>query len=132
MNNAFKSRPLFKITDLLIAALVILTAVAGFYILGTKARNTQPEYAYIRVNTQLTDTIDLSKVAESYTLTIDGNFPVTLQVSKNGIRFTDSQCKDKLCIHSGLLSSGESAACLPAGVSVSVSGKTVDLDAIVG
>ena len=132
MSNALKSRPYFRVPDLIIIAIVILTTLGGFFILGFKAKGTTPEYAYIRVNSEITDTIDLRNVSESYPLTVEGNFPVTLEVSKEGVRFVDSQCKDKLCIHSGLLSSGESAACLPAGVSVSVSGSEPEIDAIVG
>ena len=132
MSNTLKSRPYFRVSDLIIIAVVILTALGGFFILGFKTKSTPPEYAYIRVNAELTDTIDLRKVTQNYTFTVEGNFPVTLEVSKEGVRFLDSQCSDKLCVHSGMLSSGESAACLPAGVSVSVSGADTEIDAIVG
>lgn len=132
MSKAFKSRPYFRIPDLLIVALVILSTFLGFFMLGSKIKNTTPEYAYIRVNAKITDTINLTNVEESYTVSVEGNLPVTLEISHEGVRFIHSECNDKLCIHSGLLTSGESAACLPAGVSVSVSGASSDTDAIVG
>lgn len=132
MDKAFKFRPYVKISDIFVVAVVILTAVAGFFVLRLKIDNTTPEYACIRVNSQLTDTIDLTKISDSYNITIEGNFPVTLEVSKNGVRFIDSQCKDKLCVHSGLITAGESAACLPGGVSVSVLGSDSRIDGVVG
>ena len=46
--------------------------------------------------------------------------PVTLEVSEGGIRFTDAQCRDRLCEKCGLLTAGDTAACLPAKCAVTV------------
>lgn len=132
MNKTYKYRPYFRFADIFTIALVLLTAASGFLVWGAKADSSKPETAYIRVNTKLVETIDLSKVKESYRLTIEGNFPVVLEVSCDGVRFLSSDCSDKLCVHSGTVSSGQSAACLPGGVSVSVEGDNTPVDAVVG
>ena len=55
---------------------------------------------------------------------------VTLRVEDGRIRFEESGCPDKVCVHTGWLSrSGQTAACLPAGVILRVEGDTGDEDA---
>ena len=48
---------------------------------------------------------------------------VTVQVENGRIRFASSDCPDRVCVHSGWLSTaGQTAACVPAGVSIRVTG----------
>lgn len=128
------ARAYFKKTDLMVVVLVLLvSALSATFLILNHTDNSKPEAAEIRVNTKLINTINLSQVSEPYTITVEGNLPVTLEISKDGVRFTESPCTDKLCVHSGLIESNESAACLPAGVSVTVKGeKTPEVDAVVG
>lgn len=128
------SRPYFRKSDLIIILLVVLTAVTGFAFLYLRAGgNNTPSVAEIRVNTKLIKEIDLTKVTAPYEIEIQGNFPVNIEVSSKGVKFISSDCPDKLCIHQGLIKSNESAACLPAGVSVTVKGQAKpDIDGIVG
>lgn len=127
-------RPYFKKTDLLPIFVVLTVAVSGvIFLVFNELKHDTPEIAEIRVNSEIVSTIDLKDITEAYELSVDGNLKVTLEVSRDGIRFTESECKDKLCIHSGLIKAHESAACLPAGVSVTVKGNTAsDIDGIVG
>jgi len=54
-----------------------------------------------------------------------------LQVRDGKIRFVDSPCPTKLCVHAGWLSQGgESATCLPNHVSVQVLGDDPRFDTI--
>lgn len=54
-----------------------------------------------------------------------------LQVRNGQIRFIDSPCPTKLCVHAGWLSQGgESATCLPNHVSVQVLGDDTRFDTI--
>lgn len=128
------SRPYFKKSDLIIALLVVITAVTGFVFLYLRhGTDNTPAYAQIRVNTKLYEEIDLTAVDAPYELIIEGNIPVTLEVRSEGVRFVSSDCPDKLCIHQGLIKANESAACLPAGVSVTVKGQQkAEVDGIVG
>ena len=66
--------------------------------------------------------IDLSR---DCTMTVTGREKqsVTLRVENRRIRFETSTCPDHICVRSGWLSAaGETAACVPAGVSVRVTG----------
>ena len=128
------SRKYFRKPDILIILLVIITSVAGFvFMYFTLSSHSVAAAAEIRINTKLYDVIDLTKVNEPYEITVEGNFPVTLEVRPEGVRFIHSDCPDKLCIHQGLIKSGQSAACLPAGVSVSVKGQDkASIDAVAG
>ena len=54
-----------------------------------------------------------------------------LRVEAGRVRFTDSPCPGRICVHSGWLErSGEVAACLPNGVVVEVQGGEREYDAV--
>lgn len=129
-----KTRPYFRKTDILIILLVLIISAGGvFHLVFSSADKSAPTVAEIRINTKLEKEINLTSVAEPYEIIVEGNFPVTLKVSKDGVQFLKSDCPDGLCIHSGLIEANESAACLPAGVSVTVRGESkADIDAVVG
>lgn len=127
-------RPYFKPADLLIILIIVSVSLSSFaFILHKTSKNEAPSIAQIRVNSKLTQTIDLKAIETPRVLTVEGNFPVTLEVSKEGVRFLESECPDGLCINSGLIKANMSAACLPAGVSVSVKGEVnAEVDSVVG
>lgn len=57
---------------------------------------------------------------------------VTLEVKDGRIRFAESGCPDQVCVSSGWLSkAGQTAACVPAGITVRVTGET-PVDMIAG
>lgn len=127
-----KIRPYFKKADIFVILLVILASATGFFALFSGFTKATPTVAEIRVNTVLVKTIDLKKADTPYTLTVEGNFPVELEISNEGVRFINSECPDKLCIHSGLITSNRTCACLPAGVSVEVKSEDSSVDAVAG
>jgi hypothetical protein len=54
-----------------------------------------------------------------------------IEVRDKRVRFVDSPCVNRLCIHMGWLSrSGQVAACLPNGIVVEVTGSDREFDAI--
>lgn len=54
-----------------------------------------------------------------------------LEVSDGRLRFSNSPCKRRVCIHTGWLKeSGEAAACLPNGISVVLHSDTPRYDSI--
>ena len=126
-------RPYFKFKDIFIILFVLLIGIGGFVLLSTQSSGEMPYEAQIRVNNRIYKTIELSNIKEPYEIKVEGDIEVTLEISSKGVRFKESECPDKLCIHSGLISSGQSAACLPAGVSVKVSGNSQNaVDAVAG
>ena len=68
----------------------------------------------------------------------DGKFPVSgvlgdsvLWVRHGQVRFVESPCPGRFCIHAGWISrAGQVAACLPTGVVVEVRGGVREFDAI--
>lgn len=63
---------------------------------------------------------------------VDGRIGASvLRVQAGRIRFVDSPCPGRICVHSGWLArSGEVAACLPNGVVVEVQGGEREYDAV--
>lgn len=54
-----------------------------------------------------------------------------LEVREHRVRFIESPCRNKVCIHSGWLAhSGDATACLPNRVSVSLYGGDQAIDAV--
>jgi hypothetical protein len=54
-----------------------------------------------------------------------------IEVRDHRVRFTDSPCVGRLCVHAGWLDrSGQVAACLPNGVVVEVGGGRREFDAV--
>jgi len=127
-------RPYFKLTDLIVILLVIFVSASSFVFIHVKNQAVSaPAVAEIRVNSQVVKTIELTSVRTPYEITVEGNLPVTLEVSREGIRFIKAKCPDGLCMHSGLIEANESAACLPAGVSVKVLAQSEpEIDGVVG
>lgn len=55
----------------------------------------------------------------------------TIEVRDHKVRFVDSPCKAKLCVHSGWLTdAGDTAACLPNRVLIQIDGNSTYYDAI--
>lgn len=55
----------------------------------------------------------------------------TIEISGGRVRFTDSPCSSKLCVHQGWLDfSGDIIACLPNQVSASITGQDSRFDSI--
>ena len=109
---------LFKRTDLIIILAVLLAAAM---ISIPRFFGSDKLTAEIYVDGRLEETIELSEVESEYTVTPDTEPRVEITVNKGEIYFSYAECKDKLCVKSGKLTSGgETAACLPARVVISV------------
>lgn len=109
---------LFRKTDLIVIIVVVLAAAL---ISIPKLFNSDRLTAEIYVDGRLSETIDLSTVEKEYTITEPTEPRVEITVKNGEIYFSHAECKDKLCIKTGKLTSGgETAACLPARVVISV------------
>jgi hypothetical protein len=69
---------------------------------------------------------------EDQTMTVDGLLGNSvIQVDGGRIRFIDSPCPARYCVHTGWLErTGEVAACLPNGVVIEIRGGVREFDAI--
>ncbi len=77
---------------------------------------------------------------ESFTLPLDQDKRIdvqgvigrsTIEIQDRQIRFIESPCQNKQCVHTGWLGSdGEMAACLPNGISAQVKGRDERFDSL--
>lgn len=106
----------FKKTDLFV--IVVLLAVSGaafaFNLLSNKEEAVKAE---IYLERDLVKTISLSEGKDEI-FSIEGKPAVVFHLYEDGsIAFVESDCPDKVCIHSGRIHiMGQSAACLPNGM----------------
>ncbi len=71
-------------------------------------------------------------LSEDRKLDVHGRLGVSqLEIRSGRVRFLDSPCRNKVCVHSGWLShSGDAAACLPNRVSIVLGGTQPAYDAV--
>lgn len=101
--------------------LVVLTAAGILWLFaggadeGVAATVTSPDGTRVIALFQNGDTV----------LTGQAGHTVTLRVEDGKIRFLESDCPDRICVNSGWLSrAGQTAACVPAGITVRIDGET--------
>ena len=106
----------FKRTDLIvIIGIIAISAVSwGIYHTVSAKDHVAAEIYY---NSKLVETVDLSAGKErTFSIPQDENVVFHLY-SDGAIAFVESDCPDKVCIHTGKLrTSGQFAACLPNGI----------------
>lgn len=126
----------FKKTDLIIIMIILvislLSWIAYNYLYADKSAKAEIYYY-----SKLVDTIDLNAGIEK-TFSIPQDKNVIFHLYKDGfIRFEESDCPDKVCIHAGKLHKvGQFAACLPNGIIVKIvpdkKHSDDDIDIIIG
>lgn len=111
-------KKLFGRTDLIIIISVLALSLLLFV---PSLFGNNRLVAQIIVDGELAEEIDLDKVDKAYTLSPKDGTVITVENGR--IRFSDACCKDELCIGSGWLSAkGQTAACLPERVVVTIKG----------
>ena len=121
-------RVLWRRGDFILAVAVALAALVLLLVLRLGAPAGQTA-----VVTTPDGTVTLSLASDTErTFTGSGDIRVTVEVRDGQVRVAQSGCPDQVCVHSGWLSrSGQSAACVPAGIAVQVTGETDDgIDAV--
>lgn len=123
-------KKLIRPLDIILIAVLLLGAL-GFR-LYTK-HTTTGATAVIHINGEIYQSIELEKVEESYELLLPCSPAATLYVEKGCISFKNAGCPDKLCVGTGKLTHrGDTAACLPAGVVVTIeNGEESEIDVLV-
>ena len=106
----------FRKGDILVLA---LTAVA-FFLLFFAVRSGGSGTATVTVDGKPYGTYSLKA---DRVITLDTVPAVTLEIRDGTIAFVNAHCPDKVCERAGRLSHpGDTAACVPAGVAVTVTG----------
>lgn len=111
--------------DGLLAGAVVLVAVLGLLILHTAAPGDCVTVTTPTAVCTLPLTADVTRV-----FTGQNGLTVTVQVKDGQARALCADCPDKLCVRSGwLCKAGQTAACLPAGILIRITGET-EVDAV--
>ena len=130
MKNIF-GRNLIKRSDVFVIFLTLLLIFSSLLIF--RHSSSQNAVAIITVDGKVEKKIDLT-LQENCIITLKTDPIVTLEVKDNKIRFINSKCPDGTCEKMGFLSNaGQTAACIPAKVIVTVEGlNESEIDAVVG
>ncbi|MBE6800866.1 MAG: NusG domain II-containing protein [Ruminococcaceae bacterium] len=130
LKNIF-GRNLIKRSDVFVIFLTLLLIFSSLLIF--RHSSSQNAVAIITVDGKVEKKIDLT-LQENCIITLKTDPIVTLEVKDHKIRFIDSKCPDGTCEKMGFLSNaGQTAACIPAKVIVTVEGlNESEIDAVVG
>jgi hypothetical protein len=119
------TRPVFRRTDFLVILGIII--LVGIIVAYNNARPSPRVLCEILVNNTVVRTVDLLSDAQ---FLLPEHEAIRFSVKNGAIAFVESDCPDKVCVHTGYISKpGQAAVCLPNRVAVRISGATVDLNA---
>ncbi len=121
---------LIKPIDLILIA-VLLLGGAGFW--AYTKYSTEGATAVIYIDGEVYEKIELENVNEPYEIELPCEPKASLLIENGSVCFHKAECSDKVCINTGRLTNrGDTAACLPAGVVVTIeNGAKSQVDAIV-
>ena len=109
---------LFRKNDLIIIA---VTAIIALVLLIPSMLKKDRLLATVYVDGTVLEEIDLTGVEKNYTFSPKNG--TEIEVENGKIRFCSADCKDKLCVKSGWLDrNGQTAACLPERIVISITG----------
>ena len=75
----------------------------------------------------------LDRLTEEMTVTVEGDYHLTILLDRNGVRVAESDCPGRDCVHTGVITrAGQSIVCLPEQVVVQLSGGGSGPDAVLG
>lgn len=119
-------RKLLTKKDLIILAAIVIFALLLILLLNFNSNKSVK--AVITVNGEAVREINLY-TAENETITLGNGVEILVENGKIG--FLKSECPDKICIKSGMLShAGEAAACLPHKTVISLEGENSPIDVL--
>ncbi len=121
-------KALFRVADAVIVAAVALVALLGFVLVRYGGHGG--EQVVIETAGQVPVTYDLA-VPTVVTVAGENGISLTITIENGRVRVTESGCPDRVCVHTGWLSrGGQSAVCVPAGVTVRVVGGDNAVDGV--
>lgn len=122
MKENMKSIPLFQRTDFILIA--VLLFIAGLIFLWSSF-SSEGMTAVVTLDGETVTEIKLES-AEDEIFTVGS---VTVEVKDGKISVTDSDCPDKTCVKTGLISkNGEASVCVPNKVAVKIEGERAEDD----
>ena len=112
---------------------IVVIALAVFLVAALTAHYWQPARAATEVEVRSGNTqIGRYPLAQNRSFDVPGHEGIShLEIRDGRVRFTESPCRNKICVNSGWLShAGDTTACVPNGVSITLLGSGESYDAI--
>lgn len=129
MNAAKNRKPVWG--DAL-AALAILVA-AGLLLFVLFPRGGDELTAFVTVDGETVWVCPLEGQHDSVRYTVEGEYPLTLEATKDGVWVVESTCPGADCHHTGVISKGgQQIVCLPNRTVIALKGEAPSYDAAVG
>lgn len=117
--------------DALVALAILAMAALILIILPNQGGTTLT--AVVTVNGETVLTCPLDEQMDLITYTINGDYPVTLELSGNSVQVTETTCPGEDCRHMGTISAaGQQIVCLPNRMIVTLQGSDPSYDAVTG
>lgn len=111
------AQPWLRWGDLWVIVVVLVLALGAF---ALRTGGDDRAHSVTVVASGETRTLPLSQ-ATTFALAGEDGMTVTVAIQDGAVRFAESDCPDRVCVHSGWLSRpGAAAACVPAGVTLQV------------
>ena len=123
-----KPKPMDALVVIIVVAFAVMTAA---FVYGKNRGETLT--ATVKHRGQVTAQVALSTLTEEKKITIDGQYHLTVTLTKDGVSVTESDCPGQDCVHTGRITrAGQSIVCLPEQVIVTLEGKTSAPDVVLG
>ena len=117
--------------DLLVALVILALAAALAVFLFP--RSEQALTVRVVQDGELFFSCCLSDLGEPLQLSVEGPYPLTLELSREGVRVLETACPGEDCLHTGMISQvGRQIICLPNRLVVTLQGESSSYDAIAG
>lgn len=109
--------------DALVALIVLaLAAAVAVFVYGGRDASA-PLRAVITDHGTVVETVELARIDGEKTLTIQGDYTLTVTVTPGSAAVTVSDCPTQDCVHTGTIThAGQTIVCLPAQVIVTLEG----------
>ncbi len=123
-----KPKPMDALVVIIVVAFAVMTAA---FVYGKNRGETLT--ATVKHRGQVAAQVALSTLTEEKKITIDGQYHLTVTLTKDGVSVTESDCPGQDCVHTGRITrAGQSIVCLPEQVVVTLEGKTSAPDVVLG
>lgn len=123
-----KPKPMDALVVIIVVAFAVMTAA---FVYGKNRGETLT--ATVKHRGQVAAQVALSTLTEEKKITIDGQYHLTVTLTKDGVSVTESDCPGQDCVHTGRITrAGQSIVCLPEQVIVTLEGKTSVPDVVLG
>lgn len=124
-----EKRKWIKKSDFILICIFFILAGAVYIGYNVLQGDSQAKYAEILINGEVIKKVSLS---QDKIFSVPEKENIKFEIKDGGIRFKESDCPDKICVHTGFIkNTAQTAVCLPNGISVRTINEN-EIDAVVG